>query len=133
MKIYRGALAQIDNVVVLEITSFIGLSSNAMHYYGKLVGYLGNAKKEIRLDRTLRKSDAIELTKHYRKDNTRGRGFIFRPGMSFSGFNSRDDVIEKAIEVFNSDFPDGDILVEDDPNEVVDQFLNVLAWGKGSQ
>ena len=50
-----------------------------------------------------------------------------------SGFNSRDDVIEKAIEVFNSDFPDGDILVEDDPNEVVDQFLNVLAWGKGSQ
>ena len=87
-------------IIHLEISSFRGISLGAIHYYGKLVG-----NTRIELEKTLTRRDAIKLNKH-------DDGYIWRPGTKYSGFDSEEEVIEFALNVWKKHFPSGIILIQ---------------------
>lgn len=81
-------------MVNLEITTFIGGSYGAMHWYAKLKYY--NADKEIQhvdIDYPITAGHAKRLNAH-RNHVMPGDTFVYQPGMIMNGYESKDEAIE---------------------------------------
>ena len=100
--------------VHLIITSYIGQSLGAIHWYGVLKeGYDSGdqaKRKKVTLQKVLTEKDCIEL------NGVEGNyGYKYRPGYLYEGFNSKEEVIEKALEVWKTEFQDGQLLIRGNP------------------
>lgn len=96
------------NLVFLYIQSWIGLSPEACHYQGELQG----DKHTIQLKRILSKSTAAKLNAIRRRQYPGAPEYaIFRAGMEYNGFDSRDELISLALKSYKTHFPDATILI----------------------
>jgi hypothetical protein len=108
-----------DTEVSLRITSYIGISPGAIHYYGTLNFNTPDVHPEGQpttstsvFDLNLFNGGNIQLTRKleswefekYKKEKTY-KGW--RPGDSYSGFYTEEDVIERGKQVFQDLFGEG--------------------------
>lgn len=99
--------------VYIEITSFIGVSIGAKHYYGHLIGYKDGEYTSIELYNCLSAREARKLNRDSWFDAA------FREGDMYAGFDTKDDIINLALVKWKHYFPDASILV-----------LGDIAYGK---
>jgi hypothetical protein len=92
-----------ERVVHLYISSWIGTSLGATHFYGELQGEIDSEYKKVELMDTLTSAQAVRLRKS-------GYNYL-DAGDLYSGFDTRDDVIKMGVEQFRQHFPAADILV----------------------
>ena len=93
-------------IVTLEITSWIGIGLGARHYYGKLIMTQKNGEREsIGLTYQLTEKQAKRL-------NSQEKSRLYGKGSSYAGFDSEDDVRERARSSFRALFPHAKVLIE---------------------
>jgi hypothetical protein len=91
--------------VFIEITSWQGISLGATHYYGKLKGYDDNNEVLfIDIEKPLGEKEAKKLSK---KDD-----FTYREGTLTARFDSKQEVIDIAIEKWKTYFPNAEFLIQ---------------------
>jgi len=114
-------------VVYLEITSWIGMSIGATHYYGELKC----GDKKVDLLHPLTRKEAANLNKESLFD------YMYKAGENYPGYVNRDKLIKQAIKTFIDHFPTADILISGrsycaDPQEILvgpedlKEFVNSL-------
>jgi hypothetical protein len=91
--------------IFLEITSFIGISLGASHYYGKIVGDVDDKYAKVDLKRTLTTAGAAELTERH------GDDYTYRAGQSVEGFDTKEEIIALAKATYKDHFPGAKVLV----------------------
>jgi len=99
--------------VIVNITSWVGISGNAIHYYAKIIKdqdlqniylYAENEDWPLPDEDLSRMIDHKEAEKLNKKD---GRGSKWKSGMSTIRFNSEEDIIELVKETY----PNDDIII----------------------
>ena len=109
-------------MIHLEVSTWMGTSSDASHYYGRLVGNDHvNEYTAIELKRKCTKKDAIEEN----KKEVGFSAFRIRPGSLTTGFGSIGALRRAAIKCWKEYFPQGKILIEGsatiaEPQRVID-------------
>lgn len=94
-----------NKVVHLEVSSYIGISLGATHFYGKLVREDGQGQLEtVYLMRKLTARDATEMNK---SDPDR----TWRAGQSYDGYNTTQDIIDQALAEYKQYFPGATVLL----------------------
>lgn len=91
-------------IVYLEITTWIGVSLGAMHFYGELVGYIDDEYTKVELKRKLTSAAVKELHEY-------GWSSV-RAGDLFHGFDTRDDIRDEALATWQEHFPAALVLLE---------------------
>lgn len=107
-------------IVTLEITSFIGYSGGATHYYGKLIAdgvdlhkvdspnvVSMSSDSPAKKDPLLNSTYDFELRRPITKeeiDADEDRWFAYDPGDPTSGFASKKELIDMAFECFKFRF-----------------------------
>ena len=89
-------------VVTLVITTYSGLSIGAIHYYGVL--YYHDEKTNLETTEVNHKLTVAEA-RHLRKLDSE-YGYSWRAGEITSRFETREDVIKSAYELFKKLFSD---------------------------
>jgi len=84
------------NLIHLYITSFIGVSPGAVHYYGSL-----KSKKSIELKKKVKQSDLKALN---------GSHPTYRVGNITTRFNSEKEIIRLAIKTYKEHFKNATVL-----------------------
>lgn len=100
------------HMVWLRISSYRGISFNAVHYYGKLMDDTGLFANAVALQRTL---TALEAEKLNIQHQTEESHFAYKAGSEVPNFDREGDVITQAIRVWRKHFPGKTILVLGDP------------------
>lgn len=90
-------------IIYLKITSYKGFLAIASHYYGTLIQAYGERK---RVEVQYRLSAALA-----RKMTREDEGFTWREGSLTTRFESREDIVPAAIELYEERFPDADLLI----------------------
>lgn len=93
-----------ENYVVLEITSWQGMSFGATHYYGALVGYNDGNYLKCDIKKIMSKEDAKELSE---KDDWK-----YKAGNTTTRFNSEDEIRTIALKTWKTLFPKCNALLE---------------------
>lgn len=96
-------------VVYLEISSYIGLSPGASHFYGRLTR--GGGDDHIDLVYSLSEKQATEINKTYRRLYPGDDLLLVRPGQKYSGFFSKEAIIKQAKKEWKKHYPDGELLI----------------------
>ena len=111
-------------IVYLEISSWAGVSLNAEHYYGKLVGHDADGEYlSFEMEWPLSQKMATQLNK---KDSIRGTDhFRHKSGNPTYRFDTSDEVKEWAISTWRDRFTDSDLLIDgsdciNEPKEALD-------------
>jgi len=86
-------------IVFLEITSFIGISLGATHYYGKLVGDVDGKYNKADLKRTLTAAGADGLTERH------GDGYAYRAGQAVENFDTKEEISPWQKPLTKTTFP----------------------------
>jgi len=105
--------------VYLHITSWIGVSVGAQHYYAQLQDDT-DYDRRIDLTRILTPAQAARAN--------RDSFFRVKAGQESKGFDSQDEIRTLAVKVWQEYFPDGDILLEGDWGTA--EPLRILVWPK---
>ncbi|KKM21873.1 hypothetical protein LCGC14_1266330 [marine sediment metagenome] len=87
------------SIAYLEISSFIGTSFDATHYYGKLVNSDGES---VELYKTLSIQEARQRTTS---------DYEYQEGWRTSAFDTRDEIIQCALKVYKNHIPDARCLI----------------------
>lgn len=88
----------------LHISSYVGISPGASHYYGSLHYYNNKGEyKDIKLKHRLTAEEAKLLS---------GQDFTYEKGEWSERFNSEDEIRELALKEWKKRFPDSVILLE---------------------
>ncbi len=90
-----------DRFAWLEITSYIGVSYGARHYYGEL----RYGDERVQLKHRMSAADAARLNKAH---GWKG----YRAGGLSEHFDSKDQVIALAVETYKTHFPGAILLVQ---------------------
>lgn len=121
-----------EDIVTLEIASWVGISAGASHCYGFLKSYKDGQYPSIELKKKLTKYDAETL-------NSIDNHTSYKEGHKSKRFNSEDEVRKEAISIWKSEFPEAKILVEGltsyvEPKKILDgidmkvaNMLNMMA------
>lgn len=108
-----------NNEVFLEITSWIGTSMGAQHYYGKLVSRSNGEYESVSLKRSLTTKEARNLSKAH--------DWTYEKGHLSDCMVTKDIVRNVAISEWKKHFPKAEVLREgnpayvDDPHSVLDR------------
>ena len=91
-------------IVYLYLSSWVGISLGATHYYAELQP--SGDRKNVDIMDTLTAKQAAALNKkgvrYYRP---------FKPGDQYKGFDTKEAAIQAGIEQWRTHFPDGKFLV----------------------
>ncbi len=102
-------------IVVLEISSFVGISFGAQHMYGKLYGFVDGKFESADVERPYRESDIDKvdpgLADEYREQEQRAIRRYIVSGMSTGGFDTREELCARAVEVYRQHFPAAKMLL----------------------
>lgn len=107
----RAAPAEGRKVVRLSITTWVGYSLGASHYYGDMLP-MWMLRGSVNLSRKLSAKAAQHMNKTD-EVHRRNTGFRWRPGMETQRFDSEDGVIAEALRTWRELFPDADVLLLD--------------------
>ncbi len=112
--------------VYLEITSWVGLSIGAEHYYGKLI-ISGTREKSVDLTKKLSDRECFYLNK---KDSLSGI-IRWKAGQTTKRFNTEADLERLAIKIWKKKYPKYDALLEGrssilDPQKPLDARKKVV-------
>jgi nitrous oxide reductase len=91
--------------VILELSSWAGVSFGATHYYGKLIGYIGEKYTSHEVKHKMSAEFAVELSK---KDDWSH----YKEGLETNRFNNPIDVRHGALTILKEIFPDCHVLLE---------------------
>ena len=97
-----------NSIVFLEVSSYCGYGGGAEHYYGKLRMHRVRSIKDVELLRKMTSKDVIHLSK---KDNFVGE-YRYKVGKKTNRFNSYEDLIDFAKDVWLKHFPKAKLLVK---------------------
>lgn len=89
----------------LDITTWVGLSIGAQHYYVELIIDNPNAKHgtdRIKIERPLTATEAIVMNLEAKAQGYLSR--MYKPGEMTQGYNSREDAIAAGIKYFNEHY-----------------------------
>jgi len=116
------------NFVHLSISSFMGLSPEATHYYGTLSSYDG---KEIISHEILRKMDREDV----RLFNKNNWGAVYRVGELTRRFTTEQGIIRIAKKIWRKHFPSSKVLILGrgavcEPQLIIDIASESLEWFK---
>ena len=111
-------------VIRLQISTWIGTSSGAQHYYGKLWAGFG---EYYYLMHTLSEHEAAETNKFIRRNFSDDyyRMYEAHPGDLSQNFNNKEAVIDFAKRACMILFPGADRLEDYDTGEVYSVFSDV--------
>lgn len=115
----------IDRVTYLRITSHIGISFGARHFYG----VLENNGNDYELQNILTASHAAELNQHEIKLGYKG---THKVGDRYSGFLTKDEIKKLGINMYRFIYPESDILLlgwemlEDIPTHCIDGPADIM-------
>jgi hypothetical protein len=125
--------------VVLEISTWRGISIGAQHYYGKLHWYDADDEYQTHeITRILDKESAFKLTKQ--KNSGRAEDyqwFDYEAGDESTDFDSRQEIRDIAIATYKEHYPEANMLQEGrwavcDPQEVIDaddkELMKGINW-----
>lgn len=106
------------NIAYLEITSFVGMCPDAVHYYGNLVYYKNDNREEFELKRIISKKESKLLNE---KDGFMSR---WRAGSCTGRFETKEEIIKLGKKIWKKESPESVILVLGrsvvaDPQEVI--------------
>ena len=112
-----------NKYVVLEISTWGGVSFNAEHYYGSLVGYINNEYTKYDVEKKMSKKDAQILGK---KDDWD----YYKAGSFTNRFDDPDEIKKVALDQWMDKFPQALALLKGhfssaEPQEVL--------WVKNSE
>lgn len=117
-----------NQIVYLHISTWIGLSIGAIHFYGELQN---SGNSTIKLTKNLTQSDItkleIENRKRYPGDHVMWD--VFEVGDSTNCFDTREEIIELGLSSYKIHFPHAKILILGtnsigDPQEILDMVDN---------
>lgn len=92
-------------IVYLEISTYRGISPEAVHFYGKVV----HGNHEETMTHPLNRKQAAALNKEAQR---MGRRMRHKPGSEHPGFDTRQDVIGAGEAYFKSNFDElADMLI----------------------
>jgi len=97
------------NIVFLTISSFIGTSVGAQHFYGRLTPLEGDQEFDVKY--RLSKEDAEHINKFSFATKEFRESIGYEEGELCSRFRSRKKVIAEAKKQFKKDFPKATVLV----------------------
>lgn len=106
----------IKHMVILEITSFIGTSPGAIHYYGKLIDEHNDKRADVAKELT---------TAEARHLNEGDFSKAWKKGHLSERIETKDKVRTAAKMIWRKEFPDSKVLVEgswttNDPKIIID-------------
>lgn len=93
-----------NNYIVLEISTWCGMSFGAEHYYGTLKGYIKGEMVHRDIEKTLTVKEANYLSK---KDDWK-----YKVGNKTNRFTSKDEIRKIALKEWKKLFPNGSVLLE---------------------
>lgn len=96
--------------IELRVTSFIGVSMGAQHFYGELVCYKPTYKT-VELEHLLTRDEARRSNKRDRFIYAVGYRHHYKEGQASRGFETREDVVECAKQEWLKHFPRGKRLI----------------------
>ncbi len=122
-----------DNEVFLEITSWVGTSIGAQHYYGKLISRSNGEYEHVSLKKALTTKEARDLSKAH--------DWTYKKGHLSDCMETNDIVRKVAINEWRKHFPKAEVLREgnpayvDDPHPILDRTEkhredNIVSTGK---
>ena len=91
-----------QDVVYLDLSTWIGLSPGAVHWYGRLKGYNGIKRHRVDLRYSLTITQAKKVSR---------RDYTYREGMMYSAFDDQEAAIAFAKSVWREHFPNAKALV----------------------
>jgi hypothetical protein len=100
----RGTMSKSNGIVILEISTWGGISFGAEHYYGKLCGFIDGDYSAHCLEYLLSEKEAKKFSK---KDD-----WEYSIGDKCSRFETENDVKDVAILEWKKYFPNGKILLK---------------------
>lgn len=109
-------------IITLEITSFVGMSIGAVHYYGKL----SDGVVRTDLMRVLTAAGARKLNILHRAGNT------YHAGDEVTNWDSEEELIAYARRTWKDHYPDGGLLVLGDsagPHPILVGPAEIVAEG----
>lgn len=93
-------------IIYLDIDSWVGHDPRAKHYYGSFdIPWHGDEDYVIEVEKEITKKDFKELIRNNDED-----GYYI--GMSTRRFNSKKELVEKAIELLEKEKIEYDLLLE---------------------
>ena len=107
----------------LSISSWVGISADAEHYYGKIRFSVPKNTESIELKKSLSQKETIHLNK---KDGCY-EFHRYKPGDEINRFETEEDLIANGINLFKEKYPDG-ILFKGDGCSLSAQLL--FYWPK---
>jgi hypothetical protein len=94
-----------DYYVVLEISTWAGMSFGAEHYYGALVGYINGEYTKKDIQKAMSKEKAKKLCE---KDDWK----YYKEGSLTNRFDTKQEIREVALATWQAIFPDAKALLE---------------------
>jgi len=88
--------------IYLDINSWNGISIGATHFYGELLCFDGAGLKKVTVTHKMTSKMAKELSK---KDD-----WHYKPGEETHRFSDKEQIIDKAKEIWKREFPNGRVL-----------------------
>ena len=94
-----------EDYVVLEISSWRGISLGGTHYYGVLVGYIGDEYVREEIEKPMTEEEAKKLRK---KDDFK----YYVAGSITDRFDTKQEIREIALAKWQTIFPNAKALLE---------------------
>ena len=111
-----------NNIIHLNITSWVGISIDVVHCYGRL--YYKDDCIEIKKILTQTEANALNI-----KEGTKTVG-AYHKGDMCSRFDNEKEVIDLAIKLIEKEYPQVDLLLSGDRSSV---SVNEAFWGKNKK
>lgn len=103
-------------IATLEISSYIGLSIGAVHYYGRLWFDEGDGGRLRKYDLIHRLTEAEATVLNKRENESKAR--LYQAGMEVPGFDTERQVKDAALEIYKDRYPGATVLLCGRPAEV---------------
>ena len=94
----------INQIICLSVSSYVGTSVGAEHYYGKLSNYDYDDTTEIQLMRKI-------IEEKERQHLSKKLQHPLKIGYAVEGFTTEQHVIDVAIQEYKKHFPDAKVLL----------------------
>ena len=94
-----------ENYVVLEISSWAGMSLGAEHYYGALIGYINDEYTKKDIEKPMSEEEAEKLRV---KDDWK----YYKKGSPTTRFDTKQEIREIALVTWQTIFPNAKALLE---------------------
>lgn len=113
-----------DNIAHLNISSWRGISPEAVHFYGTF--YYGD-ERDIKVEKILTQKEADTLNAYERMNSPSYLHMDYQKGDTTERFDNWDEIINVVVKMLEKEYPQVDLLFEGSGTSV---SCNRPLWGK---